>query len=56
LGRTHSYYWPFLGAAVVAWIGGLSWWFVVGPLGEVDWEKTRGTFSIPSPAPESARP
>jgi ACS family D-galactonate transporter-like MFS transporter len=56
LGRTHSYYWPFLGAAVVAWIGGLSWWFVVGPLDGVDWEKARGTFSIPSPAPESARP
>jgi MFS family permease len=54
LGRTHSYYWPFLGAAVVAWIGGLSWWFVVGPLDEVDWEKARGTFS--TPAPESARP
>jgi MFS transporter, ACS family, D-galactonate transporter len=56
LGRTHSYYWPFLGAAVVAWIGALSWWFVVGPLDEVDWEKARGNFSIPIPATESARP
>ena len=39
LGRTGSYYWAFVITAVVAWIGGLSWWFVVGPLNEVDWEK-----------------
>jgi len=42
LGRTGSYYWPFFITAVVAWIGGLSWWFVVGPLDEVDWEKKLG--------------
>ncbi len=46
LGKTGSFYWPFLITAVVAWIGGVSWWFVVGPLDEVDWEKTRGTISI----------
>src|SRR5665811_1433555 len=34
LDRTGSFYWPFLITAVVAWIGGLSWWFVVGPLEE----------------------
>jgi MFS family permease len=56
LDRTGSFYWPFLITAVVAWIGALSWWFVVGPLDEVDWEKARGTFCIPSPAAESARP
>jgi ACS family D-galactonate transporter-like MFS transporter len=50
LGRTGSYYWPFVVTAVVAWIGGLSWWFVVGPLDEVDWVKVRGTFSVPAPA------
>jgi MFS family permease len=43
LGRTGSYYWPFFITAVVAWIGGLSWWFVVGPLDEVDWGKRTGT-------------
>ena len=43
LDRTGSFYWPFLITAVVAWIGGLSWWFVVGPLDEVDWGKTTGT-------------
>jgi MFS transporter, ACS family, D-galactonate transporter len=39
LDRTGSFYWPFFITAVVAWIGGFGWWFVVGPLKEVDWEK-----------------
>jgi MFS family permease len=43
LDRTGSFYWPFLITAAVAWIGGLSWWFVVGPLDEVDWGKRTGT-------------
>src|SRR5580698_451200 len=38
LGRTHSYDWPFVITAAVAWIGGLSWWFVVGPLQEINWD------------------
>lgn len=59
LGRTHSYYWPFLGAAVVAWIGGLSWWFVVGPLDEIDWEKKIGPGRVrleTTPATGAAHP
>jgi MFS family permease len=56
LGRTHSYYWPFVITAIVAWIGGLSWWFVVGPLDEVDWVKVRGTFSVPAAAAQSSQP
>jgi sugar phosphate permease len=57
LGRTHSYFWPFLITAAVAWIGGLSWWFVVGPLEQVNWEKSRGNLSLPDyPAAQSARP
>jgi MFS transporter, ACS family, D-galactonate transporter len=39
LDRTASFYWPFLITAIVAWIGGLGWWLVVGPLEQVDWEK-----------------
>jgi len=39
LDRTGSFYWPFFITAVVAWIGGLGWWFVVGPLEQVDWEQ-----------------
>jgi MFS transporter, ACS family, D-galactonate transporter len=57
LDRTGSFYWPFLITAIVAWIGGLSWWFMIGPLDQVDWEKVRGSISIPArPAPESSRP
>jgi len=59
LDRTGSFYWPFLITAVVAWIGGLSWWFVVGPLDEVDWEKklSPARFHIPtSPAAGAAQP
>jgi len=39
LDRTGSFSWPFIVTAVVAWIGGVGWWFVVGPLDQVDWEK-----------------
>ena len=57
LGKTGSFYWPFLITAVVAWIGGVSWWFVVGPLNEVDWEKARGAISIPAGvAAQSSQP
>lgn len=42
LDRTGSFYWPFLITAVVAWIGGIAWWFIVGPLNEVDWEQKLG--------------
>lgn len=57
LGRTGSYYWPFVITAVVAWIGGLGWWFVVGPLDEVKWETARDVLSIPDcAATESALP
>ena len=45
--RTGSFDWPFLITAVVAWIGGLSWWFVIGPLNQVDWEKTPSAPYIP---------
>jgi MFS transporter, ACS family, D-galactonate transporter len=46
LDRTGSYYWPFVIAAVVAWLGGVGWWFVIGPLDEVDWAKARGDRSV----------
>jgi MFS family permease len=39
LDRTGSFYWPFIITAVVAWIGAYGWYFVVGPLDEVDWGK-----------------
>ena len=57
LGRTGSFYWPFFITAVVAWIGAASWGLVVGPLEEIDWEKSsRLTLTGPAcPAPESLR-
>jgi MFS transporter, ACS family, D-galactonate transporter len=48
LDRTGSFYWPFLITAVVAWMGGLSWWFVVGPLEEVNWGKPGANLSVPA--------
>lgn len=39
LDRTGSYYWPFFITAIVAWIGAVGWYFVVGPLDEVDWQR-----------------
>ena len=41
LDRTGSFRAPFFITAVVAWVGGVGWWFVVGPLEQVDWEKLR---------------
>lgn len=43
LDRTGSFYWPFFITAIVAWIGAVAWYFVVGPLEEVDWEKFSGS-------------
>jgi MFS family permease len=39
LGRTGQFYWPFVIAAGVSWIGALSWVIAVGPIEPVDWEK-----------------
>ena len=46
LDRTGSFRWPFFITAAVAWVGAIGWYFVVGPLEEVDWQKYR-------PAPPS---
>ena len=58
VGRTGRFYWPFVIAAAVSWIGALSWVFVVGPIEPVDWEKKLGRppFRLPaSPAAGAAR-
>lgn len=39
LGRTGQFYWPFVIASAVSWIGALSWVIAVGPIEPVDWEK-----------------
>ena len=57
LGRTGSFYWPFVITAVVAWLGAIAWWFIVGPLDEVDWEKLASKVLPVAPAtPESLQP
>ena len=51
LDRTGSFYWPFFISAIVAWIGAIGWYFVVGPLEEVNWEQRRpigGATSLPA--------
>jgi MFS family permease len=37
LDRTGHFYWAFFVTAAVAWIGALSWIFIVGPIEPVDW-------------------
>jgi len=56
LDRTGSFFWPFLITGLVAWIGGVGWWYVVGSLDEVNWDN-RSAASLPGPiaAPESSR-
>lgn len=59
LGRTGQFYWPLVIAAVVSWIGALSWVFAVGPVEPVDWEKDRRWSRFPigaSAASGAARP
>jgi ACS family D-galactonate transporter-like MFS transporter len=59
LGRTGHFYWPFVIAAAVSWVGALSWVLVVGPIEPVDWEKKlrRPRFQIqPSAATDAAQP
>lgn len=37
--RTGSFHWPFFITACFAWLGALSWGWVVGPVEQCDWEK-----------------
>jgi MFS transporter, ACS family, D-galactonate transporter len=53
LQRTGSFYWPFFITAMVAWVGAVGWYFVVGPLVEVDWEKNSRSISPISADPAS---
>jgi MFS-type transporter involved in bile tolerance (Atg22 family) len=40
--RTGSFRWPFFITAVVAWVGALSWGWIVGPVEQCDWQKRKG--------------
>ncbi len=58
LGRTGEFYWPFLIAAIISWVGALSWVFAVGPIEPVEWEeKIRKSHSAdPSRATGTPKP
>src|SRR5215472_16247615 len=56
LQRTGSFYWPFFITAIVAWIGAVGWYFVVGPLVEVDWEKNSRSLPLISSASRVSPP
>jgi len=38
LDRTGHFYWAFVITAAVAWVGALSWIFIVGPIESVSWD------------------
>jgi ACS family D-galactonate transporter-like MFS transporter len=55
--RTGSFRWPFFITAVVAWVGALSWGWVVGPVEQCDWKKYVGTAQLrASAAPDAIHP
>ena len=59
LGLTGQFYWAFVIAAAVSWIGALSWVIGVGPIEPVDWEKklNRAEFRLEvAPVAGTARP
>jgi len=49
LGRTGQFYLPLAIAAVIAWLGTISWVLVVGPVEEIAWQH-----EAPSPVPVGA--
>jgi ACS family D-galactonate transporter-like MFS transporter len=55
--RTGSFRWPFFITAAVAWVGALSWGWVVGPVEQCDWKKYAGTARVgASAAPDALHP
>lgn len=58
LDRTGEFYWPFFLTAGIAWIGTISWVFVVGPIEQVNWDnaKAMGLPQSAYPASELSQP
>jgi ACS family D-galactonate transporter-like MFS transporter len=55
--RTGSFYWPFFITAVVAWVGAVSWGWIVGPVEQCDWKKYAGTVQVgATAAPDALHP
>jgi MFS transporter, ACS family, D-galactonate transporter len=51
---TGSFHWPFFITAGVAWLGALSWGWVVGPVEQCDWQKHTGTLPVGASAGANA--
>jgi MFS transporter, ACS family, D-galactonate transporter len=56
LGRTGEFYWPFLIAAIISWVGALSWVFAVGPIEPVEWEEKIRTSHSADPSRATGTP
>ncbi|MGB8062014.1 MAG: MFS transporter [Candidatus Sulfotelmatobacter sp.] len=55
--RTGQFWWAFFITAAVAWIGAVSWAFIVGPVEPVDWERVAARSLIPAaPAANASLP
>lgn len=57
LDRTGSFLLPFLITGVVAWLGGIGWWFIVGSLDEINWDNlSPASLPVAAAAPQSTGP
>jgi len=55
--RTGQFWWAFFITAAVAWIGAVSWGFIVGPIEPVDWERIAARSLLPAaPAANASLP
>ncbi len=55
--RTGQFWWAFFITAAVAWIGAVSWGFIVGPIEPVDWERVAARSLLPAaPAANASLP
>jgi len=52
--RTGQFWWAFCITAAVAWVGAVSWAFIVGPIEPVDWERIAARSLIPAAPATSA--
>jgi MFS transporter, ACS family, D-galactonate transporter len=54
--RTGSFHWPFFITAGIAWLGALSWGWVVGPVEQCDWRKFADRGQVGPSAAAALRP
>jgi MFS family permease len=52
--RTGQFYWPFFITAAIAWVGAVSWGWLVGPIVQVDWHRSPGATPMGAGGPAAA--